>query len=109
MSTPTPGIELTIPQADEESLNHHKHHISILRLAWSMGKVEVVSVFLEIQAHVQLPSGPCSRSRWIHDKLFPADYLETKETEQHGLRTLDTKTDILTNSILRLQASFIQI
>jgi hypothetical protein len=62
-----------------------------------MGRVEAVPVFLEIQAHMQLPSGPCSRSIWIHDKLFPADYLETKETEQHRLRTLDTKTDILTN------------
>jgi hypothetical protein len=45
----------------------------------------------------------------MHDKLFPADYLETKETEQHGLRILDIKTDILTNSILRLQTSFIQL
>jgi hypothetical protein len=74
-----------------------------------MERAEAVSVFLEIQAHVRLPSGPCSRSRWIYDKLFPTDYLEIKETEQHGLRTLATKTDILTNSIVRLQTSFIQI
>jgi hypothetical protein len=72
-----------------------------------MGRVKVVYVFLEIQAHMQFPLGPCPRSRWTHDKLFPADYLETKKTEQHGLMPLDTKTDILTNSILRLQTSLI--
>jgi hypothetical protein len=64
-------------------------------------RVEAASVFLKIQVHELLPSGPCSRSRWICDKLFPADYLETKETEQYGLKTLGTKTNILTNSIFR--------
>jgi hypothetical protein len=73
-----------------------------------MGRVEAMSVFLKIQAHELSPSGLCSRSRWIHDKLFLADYLETKETEQHGLMALKTKTNILTNSIPRLQTSFIQ-
>ena len=73
-----------------------------------MGRVEAVSVFLKIQAHELSPSDPCSRSRWIPDKRLLADYLETKETEQHGLMPLKIKTNILTNSMPRLQTSFIQ-